>query len=212
MRTSLPGDVITAIVVLIAMLVGTATTVGAELSDNQPELLAVERFSIETIPGPSGTTQEADSRLDTSSDPRSARARLRARTLGTSRFELGIDLHVPALPRHRELVDDDSAGNGLLAIAGPGTLSIHADALGLMPGASVRVTETGRDLEMRFELGPEETTLELQLDAGTYRILIEGTLAAEEIDRTLVHSRGVPAPAVMSVLALLAGGTRGRRR
>jgi hypothetical protein len=201
-----------AVIVMTATLCGTATTAGAELSGNGRAILDVDRFSMETSPGRSGMEKDADSHLATSTDAVSARARLRARTRGTSRFELGIELRVPAPARYHEHVDDDPTAGGLLAIAGPGTLSIHADALGLMPGASVRVTETGTNLEMLLELGPQETMLELQLEPGTYRILIEGTLDAGEIDRQFVHGRNLPAPGVLPVLALLAGCARVRRR
>ena len=168
-----------------------------------------------------GDDQDAEGEIDfndfesaffSESDDQGAIARLQVRTTGASRFELDMDLHVDPPPGYNlELTDDDPDEAGLLAIEQPGILSIHSRSLGLVEGASIRIIDTVNDHVMSFVLDMELVTLEVHLDPGLYRLLIEGTLDAGGLQKEGERSRTVSSPGTMLLLGGMLTGLRRRR-
>ena len=198
---------------------GCTTFTSAELVERQPVHARVEAISSRHAAPDQGDStlaetlrNEPESSFFSETNEQGITAHLQVRTAGASRFELGMELDVDALPAyHMEVVDDAPDGAGLLAIASPGTLSIHSRALGLVEGASIRIIDTMNDEVMSFILDMEEVMLEVHLDPGLYRLLIEGTLDAEVLQEEGTRSKSIPSPGTMLLLGGVLAGVRRRR-
>lgn len=185
--------------------------VGTHSGHVGPEALLVEQH------GNNGTNlgiepQASHLVFTTQTDYTGSRVHLRmstteeARQKPPTRFSMSMDLTYTRTMTHQEGVEIDPLDQ-------TGLLRLSLDALGVTASASLHVHHLSSGMETIYQIEiSEDAILELELDPGTYRLILEGTLDAEHANESRSHLRMVPAPAALWLLGPLLTCARRRRR